>query len=43
MDRKGYGMVVQTTARDDIELIQIGYELEKRFGMAIDLMQNMFV
>lgn len=29
---KGYGMVVQTTARDDIELIQIGYELEKRFG-----------
>lgn len=32
MDRKGYGMVVQTTARDDIELIQIGYELEKRFG-----------
>ena len=29
---KGYGMVVQTTARNDIELIQIGNELEKRFG-----------
>lgn len=29
---KGYGMVIQTTARNDVELIQIGYELEKRFG-----------
>lgn len=29
---EGYGMVVQTTARTEIELIQIGFELEKLFG-----------
>ena len=28
----GYGMVVQTTARDEVELMQIAEELEKRFG-----------
>lgn len=29
---KGYGMVVQTTARNDIELYQMADELEKKFG-----------
>ena len=29
---KGFGMVVQTTARNDIELYQMADELEKKFG-----------
>lgn len=30
--KKGYGMLIQTTARNDVELIQIGNKLEERFG-----------